>query len=145
MQKVIPPRLVEPYLAGRRTVISGFVYRAADSSFGTPAEFYDALGLGYPGSDFTRDAAEIYVLRWIATDPGRYRIPYPAGPGGGWPASPPFTAAGLTSYAGHRVAEFYTDTMPVPVGAEIYRIAADGASFVARFDGQAWIRPREAM
>src|SRR5579875_2637055 len=78
MQKVIPPRLVEPYLAGRRTVISGFVYRAADSSFGTPAEFYDALGLGYPGSDFTRDAAEIYVLRWIATDPGRYRIPYPA-------------------------------------------------------------------
>ena len=37
MQKVIPPRLVEPYLTGRRAVIAGFVYRAQDSSFTDPA------------------------------------------------------------------------------------------------------------
>ena len=47
MQKPIPPRLVEPYLTGRRAVIAGFVYRAADTSFTTPSDFYVALDLGY--------------------------------------------------------------------------------------------------
>jgi hypothetical protein len=47
MQKPIPPRLVEPYLTGRRAVIAGFVYRAADTSFTDPADFYSALDLGW--------------------------------------------------------------------------------------------------
>jgi hypothetical protein len=51
MQKVIPPRLVEPYLTGRRSVIAGYVYRARDCAFRSPADFYDALNLGYDGSD----------------------------------------------------------------------------------------------
>ena len=39
MQKVIPPRLVEPYLTGRRSVIAGYVYRARDCAFRSPADF----------------------------------------------------------------------------------------------------------
>ena len=68
MQKVIPPRLVEPYLTGRRSVIAGYVYRARDCAFHGPANFYDSLNLGYEGSDFTAELAEIYVMRWLALD-----------------------------------------------------------------------------
>ncbi len=68
MQKPIPPRLVEPYLTGRRAVIAGFVYRAADTSFTDPADFYTALDLGYDGSEFRPDLTELYVLRWTAAD-----------------------------------------------------------------------------
>ena len=69
MQKAIPPRLVEPYLTGRRAVIAGFVYRVQDSSFASPAEYYEALDLGYDGSGFAPDLAEVYVLRWNAVGP----------------------------------------------------------------------------
>ena len=69
-QKAIPPRLVEPYLTGRRAVIAGFVYRARDMPFRDPAEFADALDLGYEGSEFGPDTAEIYILRWTAVAVG---------------------------------------------------------------------------
>ena len=39
------------------------------------------------------------------------------------------------------VAEFYLDPVPVPIGAEIYRITAGVTDFIARFDGQVWQRP----
>ena len=55
LQKVIPPRLVEPYLSGQRSVIAGFVYLAQDSAFPDPASYYDALALGYEGSEFSPD------------------------------------------------------------------------------------------
>ena len=70
MQKPIPPRLVEPYLTGRRAVIAGFVYRAADTSFTEPADFYTALDLGYDGSEFRPDMTELYVLRWTSATLG---------------------------------------------------------------------------
>jgi hypothetical protein len=35
--------------------------------------------------------------------------------------------------------------MPIPVGAEIYRIARGRADFIARYDGQAWLRPAEGI
>ena len=66
--KVIPPRLVEPYLAGQRSVIAGYVYRAQDCSCRTPADFYQALALGYEGSEFAPDMPELFVMRWIALD-----------------------------------------------------------------------------
>ena len=66
MQKVIPPRLVEPYLTSRRAVIAGFVYLARDSSFTDPADFYEALDLGYEGSEFGAEMPEVYVMRWSA-------------------------------------------------------------------------------
>jgi len=142
MQKAIPPRLVEPYLTGRRSVIAGFVYRAQDSSFDDPAEFYEALDLRYDGSDFGPDLTEVYVMRWSAVGVKSYQVPYSPERGGDWRGKPPFTGTGFTSSPTHVVPEYYTDPIPVPVGAEIYRITAAAAEeFIARFDGQAWLRP----
>lgn len=50
MEKEVPAGLVEPYLTGRRWVIAGFAYRAADALDTGPAE-------GSPG---------FWVLRWRA-------------------------------------------------------------------------------
>ncbi len=141
MQKAIPPRLVEPYLTGRRAVIAGFVYRVQDSSFTNPADYFEALDLGYEGSDFGPNLSEVYVLRWNAVGPESYKIPYSSERGGDWSARPPFTGTGFTSSRSHMVAEFYLDPIPVPVGAEIYRITPGGSDFIARFDGQVWLRP----
>ncbi|HEY6870868.1 MAG TPA: hypothetical protein VI199_14030, partial [Novosphingobium sp.] len=64
MVKVIPPRLVQPYLTGQRLVIAGYVYRAGDCSFDTPTDYYKSLALGYEGSEFAADMPELFVLRW---------------------------------------------------------------------------------
>ncbi len=130
MQKVIPPRLVEPYLSGQRSVIAGYVYRARDCGFRGPAEIYDALNLGYDGSDFTPDLAEIYVLRWRALDMSTSL------------AMPPADTVGPRHTS---VPEFYTLPMPVPVGAEIHRIAQPGEELIARYDGQSWLRPSRGL
>jgi hypothetical protein len=140
MQKAIPPRLVEPYLTGRRAVIAGFVYRVQDSSFTDPAAYYEALDLGYEGSDFRPDLTELYVLRWIAVGPESYQVPYSSEMGGDWSGKPPFTGTGFTSSRSHVVAEFYLDPVPVPIGAEIHRIRSGMSDLIARFDGQVWRR-----
>jgi hypothetical protein len=145
MQKAIPPRLVEPYLTGRRTVIAGYVYRAHDCSFTEPGDFYAALDLGYDGSEFRPDMSEVYVLRWTATAPEAYQIPYSAEQGGDWTGKPPFTGTGFTSWPTRPIPEFYIDLIPIPVGAEIYRIAPSQADFIARYDGQVWLRPAEGI
>jgi hypothetical protein len=143
MQKAIPPRLVEPYLTGRRTVIAGFAYRAVDCSFTDPADFYRALDLGYEGSEFRPDMPEIYVLRWMATAPAAYQVPYSAEHGGDWTAKPPFSGTGHTSWTERPIPEYFVDLLPIPVGAEIFRITPGQAEFVARYDGQVWLRPTE--
>jgi hypothetical protein len=145
MQKPIPPRLVEPYLTGRRVVLAGYVYRAADCAFTEPADFYAALDLGYEGSEFPADMDEIYVLRWLATAPGAYQIPYSADHGGDWTGKPPFTGTGYTSWTARPVPEFYIDLMPIPVGTEIYRITSGHTEFIARYDGQVWLHPAEGV
>jgi hypothetical protein len=145
MQKPIPPRLVEPYLTGRRAVIAGFVYRAADTPFTSPAGFYTALDLGYDGSEFRPDMAELYVLRWVSAPLEVYQIPYSAEHGGDWTGKAPFTGTGYTSWASQPIPEFYVDLMPIPVGAEIYRIVPGQADFIARYDGQVWLRPAEGV
>ncbi len=141
MQKVIPPRLVEPYLSGQRTVVAGFVYRAQDSALQHPAELYDALDLGYEGSEFSRDMPEVYVLRWLARDIDTYLVPYSTQMGGDWQDKPPFTGSGFTSSRRHVVAEFYTGPTCVPVGAEMYRSTHTGEEFIAQYDGRTWLRP----
>jgi hypothetical protein len=124
--KVIPPRLVEPYLAGQRSVIAGYVYRAQDCSCRTPADFYQALALGYEGSEFARDMPELYVMRWIALDMSASLV-----------AVPPADSLGPVS----SVPEFYTLPVPIPVGAEMGRVTFAPEEFIARYDGQAWLRP----
>lgn len=130
MLKAIPPRLVEPYLTGQRAVIAGYIYRAQDCPLHTPAEFCQALGLGYPGSDFRADMPELSLLRWQALDmTGSLLTPLPDG-GYGHGAGP---AAG--------VPEFFTLPAPIPVGAEIHRVTRTGAELLACYDGQSWERP----
>lgn len=131
MQKVIPPRLVEPYLTGRRSVIAGYVYRAQDCAFRSPREYYDALNLGYDGSDFTTELAEIYVMRWRALEMDASL------------ATPPADPANVLVRT--RIPEFYTLPVPVPVGAEIHRAGPAGEELIARYDGQAWLRPSRGL
>ena len=140
MHKAIPPRMVEPYLTGRRSIISGFVHRVADTSFTRPSQFRSALGLDYEGSEFSPDMDEIYLLRWRAVGTRTYRVPLSPALGGDFAMKPPFTGTGYTSSRNLVIPEFYLDPVPVPVGAEIYRIAG-GEDFIARFDGQVWLRP----
>lgn len=126
MQKVIPPRLVEPYLTGQRSVIAGYVYRAEDCGFPDPAGYYHALGLGFSGSEFTADMPDVIVLRWLALDMSASLVPPP-------PTDPSEPAS--------TVPEFYTLPVPIPVGTEMRRITPGADEFIARYDGQAWLRP----
>jgi hypothetical protein len=126
MVKVIPPRLVEPYLTGQRSVIAGYLYRAGDCVFGTPADYYRSLALGYQGSEFAADMAELFVLRWIALDMSASLV---AGPRTG--------SAGPAS----AIPEFYTRPVPIPVGTEMVRITLGAEELVGRYDGQVWLRP----
>lgn len=141
MHKAIPPRMVEPYLTGRRSIIAGFVHRVADSSFTDPGDYYSAMSLGYEGSEFSADMEELYLLRWRAVGTESYQVPYSVALGGDWAMKPPFTGTGYTAGPAHPVPEFFIDPVPVPVGAEIYRICAGRAEFIARYDGQVWLRP----
>jgi hypothetical protein len=143
MQKAIPPRMVEPYLTGRRSVISGFVHKVADSRDARPESLYEAFSLGFSGSDFASDMPEIYVLRWRAVGTETYEVPYSAQYGGDWAMQPPFTGTGYTSSHERAVAEYFTEPITVPVGAEIHRISSDTSEFIARYDGQVWLRPAE--
>jgi hypothetical protein len=143
LHKAIPPRMVEPYLTGRRSVISGFVHRVMDSAFTTPRDFHSAFGLGYEGSEFSPDMDEVYVLRWRAVGTEAYQVPLSATRGGDWSMKPPFTGTGYTASPEHAVAEYFTEPLPVPVGTEIHRVTATGIDFIARYDGQVWLRPAE--
>ncbi len=143
LHKAIPPRMVEPYLTGRRSVISGFVHRVADAPVSGPEDLYRLFGLGYRGSDFSPDADELYVLRWRAVGTEHYKVPYSPEHGGDWVLEPPFTGTGYAASGGQPVGEYFTDPIPVPVGAEIHRIARNRSDFIARYDGQVWLRPAE--
>jgi hypothetical protein len=143
LHKAIPPRMVEPYLTGRRSIISGFVHRVADSAIGTPRDLHGVLGLDYEGSEFSPDMDEVYLLRWRAVGTEAYRVPLSPEHGGDWAMKPPFTGTGYTPYQERAIAEYFTDPVPVPVGAEMHRVAAGGTDFIARFDGQVWLRPAE--
>ncbi len=123
--KVVPPRMVEPYLRGQRAVIAGYIYRAQDCQFGEPIGYHNALALGYDGSDFAPDLSEVVVLRWPALDMRGSLLPPPQS------SHDPVAS----------VPEFYTLPVPIPVGTEMYRITASGEDFIARYDGQVWLRP----
>ncbi|WP_326561419.1 SseB family protein [Micromonospora sp. NBC_01796] len=147
MQKTIAPSQVIYYLERGYDRVSGFVHRAPEvAHLNTPAKLHAALGLGYAGSPFARDADEIYVLRWPAYRPSLYRIPY----GGqneaamrameGWVIErPPFRGNGFApGESSDVVAEFKVDSARLPHGAELWRIGSDGTEqLIATFDGDA--------
>ncbi|MER7888723.1 SseB family protein [Micromonospora sp. NPDC094482] len=139
MQKAIAASQLAYYLERGYDRVSGFVHRANElAHLTTPAQLYDALGLGYPESPFSRDAEEVYVLRWPAHRPSLYRIPY----GGqnepamrameGWVIErAPFRGNGFApGESSDVVAEFKVDSARLPHGAELWRIGADGTERV---------------
>ena len=123
MRKVVPPRMVGPYMSGQRGVIAGYVHRVRDMLLRSPADAFYALALGYEGSDFKPEMAELYLLCWQAREIDGYV---------------PVTARGLPGRA-----EFYLEPIQIPVGTALSRLADTGEEPVARYDGLAWRRPRE--
>jgi hypothetical protein len=116
MRKVVPPRLVGPYLTGQRDVLAGYVYRAADLAFTEPTEAYDILGLGFDGSEFTPAMSEYYVICWPARPFDGYQL-------GDLDASIP---------------EFFIEPIPIPVGATMRRVGTESDELVAEYDGLVW-------
>ncbi|WP_406038768.1 SseB family protein [Micromonospora sp. NBC_00898] len=153
MQKALAASQLAYYLERGYDRVSGFVHRANElAHLTTPAQLYDALGLGHPDSPFSRDAEEIYVLRWPAYRPSLYRIPY----GGqneaamrameGWVIErPPFRGNGFApGESSDVVAEFKVDSARLPHGAQLWRIGADGTErVVAVLDGDALLWRRD--
>ncbi|WP_348651301.1 SseB family protein [Micromonospora sp. WMMD1128] len=147
MQKAVAASQLAYYLERGYDRVSGFVHRAGElAHLRTPAELYDALGLGHPGSPFSRADEELYLLRWPAYRPSLYRIPY----GGqneaamrameGWVIErPPFRGNGFApSENSDVIAEFKVDSARLPHGAQLWRIGADGdARLVATLDTDA--------
>jgi hypothetical protein len=156
MQKTIAPSQLSYYLERGYDRVSGFVHRANElAHLNSPAKLHGALGLDYPGSPFSPEAEEIYVLRWPAHRPSIYRIPY----GGqneaamrameGWVIErPPFRGNGFApGESSDIVAEFKVDSARLPHGAQLWRIGADGTErMIATLDTDAlvWRRVGEA-
>jgi hypothetical protein len=115
MWKAVPPRLVGPYLNGQRTVLAGYVYRAPDVRFHSPAEAYLSLSLGWENSEFSPTMSVLYLLCWLARP-----------------------VDGYVQAAGRGIPEFYLEPVPIPVGAGMCRLGAGGGEVVARYDGLAW-------
>jgi hypothetical protein len=135
MQKLLPRHLVDPYLTSQRSVITGFVHRAQDGVLPDPAWLrlpHGGLVAG-PGED----SAGIWVLRWRALDIQTYLAAAPAAFGGGLGWLPQQAHGGPV----RPVFELFIEPGPIPVGTEIYRITPAGEEFIARHDGQAWLRP----
>ncbi|WP_446686971.1 Pls/PosA family non-ribosomal peptide synthetase [Phytohabitans kaempferiae] len=135
MQKTIAPDQVDDYLERGYDRVCGFVHRANEvAHLTTPAKLHTALGLGYAGSPFQRDAETAYVLRWPAHRPSLYRIPY----GGqndvamwameGWVIErAPFRGNGFAPGDSNDViAEFKVDSARLPHGSQLWRISSDG-------------------
>jgi YD repeat-containing protein len=152
MQKTLAAAQAPFYLERGYDRVSGFVHRASEvAHLRTPAELYGALGLGFSGSQFKPDEAEVYLLRWPAHRGNLYRIPY----GGqheagmramqGWMIErAPFRGNGFAPSEGRDVvAEFKVDSTRLPHGAQLWRLDRDGAEkLIALFDadGPRWRR-----
>lgn len=110
-------------MSGQRGVIAGYVHRVRDVVFRNPADAFYALGLGYEGSDFKPDMAELYLLCWQAREIDGY-VP-------------------VNNRSGPGRVEFYLEPIQIPVGTTLRRLANAGEEPVARYDGLAWRRPGE--
>jgi len=150
MQRTVPAAQLPFYLERGYDRVSGFVNRASEvAHLTTPRALYRALGLLYPSSPYTEDDAEIHVVRWVAHRTDLYRLPY----GGqheagmramqGWVIErPPFRGNGFAPGDTDVIAEFKVDSVRLPHGAQMWRLAKDGTeTLVATFDADTshWI------
>ena len=152
MQRTVPHAQVPFYLERGYDRVSGFVNRASEVAHLTsPKALYRALGLVYAASAFSEDDAEVHVVRWVAHRSDLYRLPY----GGhheagmramqGWVIErPPFRGNGFAPGDTEVVAEFKVDSVRLPHGAQMWRLAKDGSeNLVAMFDADTttWVAP----
>ncbi|KRD43387.1 hypothetical protein ASE38_03790 [Cellulomonas sp. Root930] len=150
MQKAVTPAMSAAYLDGGYDRLAGFVVRAEDVAWATtPADLFEAHGLGFPGSPFTADAPHVDVLRFPATPQLRFENAT-GGPdqktreltGGPFVDRPPFQGTGFVLAPGHLVPLYWLVHSRVPAGSELVRVAADGTStLLARYVdvGYAWV------
>lgn len=152
MQRTVPHPQVPFYLERGYDRVSGFVNRSSEvAHLSSPKSLYRALGLIYPGSAFSDDDAEVHVVRWVAHRSDLYRLPY----GGqheaamramqGWVIErTPFRGNGFAPGDTEVVAEFKVDSIRLPHGAQMWRLAKDGTeTLVATFDADTtkWVAP----
>ena len=143
MQRTVPHTQVPFYLERGYDRVAGFVNRANEVKHLTsPKALYRALGLTYSESPFHDDDAEVYVLRWVGHRADLYRLPY----GGqheaamramqGWVIErPPFRGNGFAPSDTDVISEFKVDSVRLPHGAQMWRLAKDGTeALVATFD-----------
>jgi hypothetical protein len=150
MQRTVPPAQLPFYLDRGYDRVSGFVNRASEVAHLTnPRKLYRALGLLYSGSPFNEDDAEVHVVRWVAHRTDLYRLPY----GGqheaamramqGWVIErPPFRGNGFAPGDTDVISEFKVDSVRLPHGAQMWRLAKDGTeTLLATFDADTsrWI------
>jgi hypothetical protein len=150
MQRTVPHAQVPFYLERGYDRVSGFVNRASEvAHLNAPRSLYKALGLVYTGSPFADDDAEVHVVRWVAHRAELYRLPY----GGqheagmramqGWVIErPPFRGNGFAPGETEVLSEFKVDSVRLPHGAQMWRLAKDGSeTLVATFDADSarWV------
>jgi hypothetical protein len=125
MEKQIPLSLVEPYLTGERSVLAGFAYRAVDALFADPDWPAETHGRPSAGGGPAVGGPDFWVLRWHALEMQSFLAPHPAA----------HTETGRGAY------ELLVEPGPIPVGTEMFRITQGSEEFIARYDGQDWLRP----
>ncbi len=154
MKKIFTAAQLPGYLAGR--LISGFCYRSADlADLHTAADLTVLTGT-QPAPGTTADL--IFVLRWRATDPIDYHIPFTtpvddlavyAGLAGIPPherVGPPVLGTGFAPSRQHLVPEFVTADfadLPLPANATIVAHTADGGEvplYSYLPEQRAWLR-----
>lgn len=142
MQKAVLPNEVDAYLRAGADQVAGFVLRAADvEQARTPAQLFQAHGLGFPGSPFSPDMLSIHVVRFAATPQLRFEDAIggtdsatAALTGGPFVDRPPFTGTGFSSWSGGTAPVYWLVRSRLPAGAELVRFSIDGSSaVVARY------------
>jgi hypothetical protein len=128
--RAVPPARVSAVIGAGLPWLAGYVVRAQDvSASATPASLHGDLGLSFPGSPWNATADALDILRVPAT--GSLQLDTPGD--GTTPASsvfrdhPPFSGTAFVESAAALVPYWWLAPSPVPAGASLWRIGADGS------------------
>lgn len=137
MKKIFTAPQLAGYLAGR--LLSGFCYRASDLAELRTATELSVLTGATPAPSATHDV--VFALRWRATDPLDYHIPFtaPVDDLAAYPGlaaippheriGPPVLGTGFAPSRQHLIPEFVTADLadlPLPASSTIVAYTADG-------------------
>ena len=83
---------------------------------------------------------DVWLLRWRVLQTQAYRIPPASLIAYGASQRSPDRAIGQPE-AGRGMFEMFLGAAPIPVDTEMFQVTSAGEQFIARYDGQAWLRP----